>query len=342
MRNAAIILQVFLILILFVTPCSQAGENADSPENETKKDNTRDELPEGVIAVVNGREIRESEFDSMLRKRMGPQMLDWLIRTIVVEQEAEKLGIEISEEELNKTAQDKLKRFYASRGGKKKAEEFLDGLFFPPAVFEFYNLQNARFELMLEKIIAKRLSSEERVKAVYEKRYGKDKGAFVRIVQVTVKTEEQAVELVERINAGDKIEEIAGTETNISKRLRESAGDTGYFCKGGRYGEVEKQAFALDEGKVSGPIKGRFAWHVIKVVDRKEPGEINIEDVRDEIVAELTSQIPPQMMRSVPGELIEQAEVKWNRAFTGIPEKENRKPEEEPSGDDKKEDQQDK
>jgi len=48
-----------------------------------------------------------------------------------------------------------------------------------------------------------------------------------------------------------------------------SGGDLGWFGRGRMVQEFEKAAFEGEKGKVLGPIKTKFGYHLIKVLDKK-------------------------------------------------------------------------
>jgi parvulin-like peptidyl-prolyl isomerase len=47
--------------------------------------------------------------------------------------------------------------------------------------------------------------------------------------------------------------------------------------------EFDEKAFSMKVGEVSDPVKTRFGWHVIRVVDRKEARTKTFEEVHDSI-----------------------------------------------------------
>lgn len=62
-------------------------------------------------------------------------------------------------------------------------------------------------------------------------------------------------------------------------------GDLGYLTKGNMIPELEEAVFSMEPGEVSGIIKSRFGYHILKLVGSREAlGKIHMEDVRGEIM----------------------------------------------------------
>ncbi len=88
-----------------------------------------------------------------------------------------------------------------------------------------------------------------------------------RASHILVKTEDEANKILKRINDG---EDFAAVSKRFSScPSRKNGGDLGWFGKGQMVPEFEKVAFENDPGKVVGPIKTQFGYHIIKVTGRK-------------------------------------------------------------------------
>ncbi|MFO7914759.1 MAG: peptidylprolyl isomerase [Candidatus Krumholzibacteriales bacterium] len=65
-------------------------------------------------------------------------------------------------------------------------------------------------------------------------------------------------------------------------------GDLGYLTRGNMIPELEEAVFSLEPGQVSGIIKSRFGYHILKLVGSREAlGTIHMEDVQGEIMNHL-------------------------------------------------------
>lgn len=89
----------------------------------------------------------------------------------------------------------------------------------------------------------------------------------VNAAHILVKGEEKAKELLDRINAGDSFAEVAKQNSECPSCKR--GGDLGWFGRGKMIREFENAAFEVEKGKIVGPVKTDFGWHLIKVLDKK-------------------------------------------------------------------------
>jgi peptidyl-prolyl cis-trans isomerase C len=88
-----------------------------------------------------------------------------------------------------------------------------------------------------------------------------------RASHILVKTEQEAAAHKKRIENGD---DFAAVAKRFSKcPSKEKGGDLGWFGKGMMVPEFEKVAFEEEVGKVVGPVKTQFGYHVIKVTGKK-------------------------------------------------------------------------
>jgi peptidyl-prolyl cis-trans isomerase C len=89
----------------------------------------------------------------------------------------------------------------------------------------------------------------------------------VRASHILVKTEDEANRVLKRISDGEEFQKVARRFSSCPSG--KNGGDLGWFGKGQMVPEFEEAAFAADAGKVIGPVKTQFGYHVIKITGKK-------------------------------------------------------------------------
>jgi len=89
----------------------------------------------------------------------------------------------------------------------------------------------------------------------------------VRAAHILVNNESKAMELLQKVNSGSEFGELATRHSECPSGKR--GGDLGWFGRGQMVREFEEAAFQGKKGAIVGPIKTKFGWHLIKVMDQK-------------------------------------------------------------------------
>jgi peptidyl-prolyl cis-trans isomerase C len=121
--------------------------------------------------------------------------------------------------------------------------------------------------------------------------------AGVKASHILVKLEQKANKDQEKA-AMDKIKiaqkRLKGGESfaAVAKELSEGpsktrGGDLGFFGKGQMVKDFEKKAFSMKEGELSGPVRTRFGYHLIKVVAKRKERQQTLDEVREQIESSL-------------------------------------------------------
>ena len=88
---------------------------------------------------------------------------------------------------------------------------------------------------------------------------------------------------------------------------KEQGGDVGSFPYTGKMPvEFSREAFKMKVGEISQPFRSRFGVHLCLVTDRT-PGDLSLEDVRDDVLARLSE----ELWKEMAAELRKTAKIEW-------------------------------
>jgi len=213
-----------------------------------------------LIAVVDGREVRESDFNILMSS----------------------LGQNAS-------------YFQGEEGRKKLVEELImHELVYSDALAneiekddEFINAFNTMKKSLLQQYgLSKMLNavtvSDEEITEYYEKNKKLFKtGEMVKASHILVDSEEKANEVLEDLTDGLSFEEAAQQYSSCPSKS--AGGDLGQFGRGQMVKEFEDVAFSMKKGEISKPIKTQFGYHIIKLTDHISEIDSSLEDVKEDI-----------------------------------------------------------
>ncbi len=89
----------------------------------------------------------------------------------------------------------------------------------------------------------------------------------VHAAHILVKSDKKAKEVLDKLSKGMSFAEAARKYSDCPSG--KSGGDLGWFVKGRMVPEFEKAAFEGDKGKLLGPVKTQFGYHLIRVLEKK-------------------------------------------------------------------------
>jgi len=95
--------------------------------------------------------------------------------------------------------------------------------------------------------------------------------------------------LIARLAKGEDFAALARASSD-DPGSRDRGGELGFFGRGLMAKPFEDAAFALAPGQISGPVRTRFGWHVLRVEEVQEAETVPLEKVRLDIARELVQQ----------------------------------------------------
>ncbi|HZJ84275.1 MAG TPA: SurA N-terminal domain-containing protein [Syntrophomonadaceae bacterium] len=287
---------------------------------------------EKVIGLVNGTEITQQDLDQyyfMIKTGYESQMgneideekdidlinelkersFDDLVVYTLVTQDAQKQGIEITEQEINED----LNNFKATRG-EEGYNVFLQQIGMTEATFKEQIKMEKLFIALSEKVVGDIDISDEEVKAFYDE----NQEIFVEpsgmeISHILVENEDEAMDILAQLKEGGDFSELA-REFSICPS-KEEGGDLGLVNENTSLVEEFKDAaLELKNGEMTEvPVKSDFGYHIIKAGNFKEATPVPYASIKDDIARQLEANKKNEIFADYLKELRENAEIEDKR-----------------------------
>mgnify|MGYP001113143616 CR=1 FL=1 len=253
-------------------------------------------LPDHILAQVDDEQITVDDFNREMKElvlepdketkgrnlgNLKEAYLDQVIERKILVQEARRLGIRVSQEELNQAISE-IKKDYPGEGFGEKLG--LKGM-----TLEEWK---ARLEekLLAEKMIRNALYYRGEIDEKEALRYYEEHPSQfqipqkVRARQIVVATEEEAIQILNQLRKGENFEKLAAKRSLGPEKVE--GGNLGYFSQGERPSEFD-HVFTMEVGGISEVIKSPYGYHIFKLDEKTEPRQISFEEAKSGILEEL-------------------------------------------------------
>jgi peptidyl-prolyl cis-trans isomerase SurA len=272
----------------------------------------RGEIVERIAGVVNGQPITYSdvlERGQLELQRLAQQpasldrekqrqdilkrALDILVDEKLIEAEAGSLGVEVSDDDQNKSVE-ALARQNGLTVDQFKEELAKQKIDFA-TVKDSLRRQALRFKLLNAKVKPRKITEEE-IKGAYAARTAnpehevRARHIYMRVPQnappeVVAAARKRAETALARLHAG---EEFALVARELSDGpTAKTGGDLGYFRRGMLLPELEAAAMRLEPGQVSPILKLATGFHLVKVEDKRPLPQKSLSELQEDIRAQL-------------------------------------------------------
>jgi len=258
------------------------------------------EMIDGVAAVVGNdvvllSELEQQSFlvasqsgvdpaDTAKVRQLRQEVLDRLIDEKVVLEEAQRQGITVPDTEVTRNAQqalDNVRTRFPSEAEYRR--ELTNEGTTEADLLERYKKDVTR-QLLAQRLIGREVGSkidisDKDVQEYYAKNKDKipKKPATVRLSQLVLiptaspaledAAREKALGVLSRLKSGADFASLA-RQVSADSTTSRNGGDLGWFSRGEMDKAFENTVFSTDVGKIGGPVRTRFGYHIVKVEEK--------------------------------------------------------------------------
>ncbi|HVM20896.1 MAG TPA: peptidylprolyl isomerase [Egibacteraceae bacterium] len=250
----------------------------------------------------------EADADGTFRTEVQAQILSQLVVTELLEQWADDLDIDATEEEVQQEREELVEQL----GGEEAFQQAVEESGLSEEDVELQMRQRVLQDKIADSVTADVDIAEEDIAAFYEEnadeRFGERAGAR----HILVEDRALANRLLSQLEDGADFAELA-QEHSTDQGSGAQGGDLGEFGRGQMVPEFEEAVFSAEEGELVGPVQTQYGFHIIEVTSRQEAQDL--DEVRDEIRDELTQSQEGDLLQQQLRERTEDAVVTVNPRF---------------------------
>jgi len=251
--------KLLFVIITIISIIIIAGEKISLAQEA----HLSDAVVNRIVAWVNDEVITLQELNDVIIENPNAnkkEILQGIIEQKLILQEAIKQGVEIPDEQVDEIMDAMKKQFPTEKA-------FEDAL-----LKEGTNKGELR-EKYKENLIKQQwigMEVRKRVRVSPEKinKIRKNLSEEIRVRHILVKSAEEAVLILARIDRGEDFEGLA-KEHSICPSGK-NGGDLGFFHRYQMIQEFSEKAFNLKIGEVSQVVKTNLGYHIIKMIEKRE------------------------------------------------------------------------
>ena len=303
MKTRLLTLSVSLALVVVLAACGGGGGSGSVPNDS--------------IATVGSTSITKASFNSLMEvgfakykaqhqpapkvgsaayTQLKDQAVAFLVQQEELQQEADKLGVKVTQKDIDKQVATIRKTYY-----KNSQKQLLVALKKDDITLDQLEQYSLRPNLLTSKLQAKVTSNVKVTDAAARKYYNQNKTSFT-----TPETREVRHILVNSKSLAEKIYNELKGGASFAKLAKKYSKDTGSAAQGGKlcvaHGgssgacqqtvpPFDKAAFSLKTMEISQPVKSVYGYHIIQPLAAAKPAHAQtFSEVKSQIEANLAQQ----------------------------------------------------
>jgi foldase protein PrsA len=289
--NRIIVVLSGVVLLLVVSACGGGGPRS---------------VPGDAVAVVGDRDIPKSEWDALIHQtkanyeatnhsfpkpgsvelaNLRSNATQFLISASEYEQEADKLGIKVTDADVRSRLDQIKRQFYASQtGGKSASKKQIEKRYQEALKQQGFTDEEVRngikitlYRERVQKKVTEGITvSDDDVKSYYDKhkqQYETPAQPASRDVRhILVKSKAKANKIYSQLQKNPKLFPKLAKKDSIDTSSAQVGGTLpGGAVKGRLVKPFEKVAFSLKVRQISKPVHSQFGWHIIQAMGPVRP-----------------------------------------------------------------------
>lgn len=317
--------RVLIAAFLVVSATSSAFAGGNKEESEPTEESSAAAVEaegdpiavENAVARVDGIPISRGEFDQVMasniarfeqqnqqafneqyRPQLERQVLDGLITRTLLEREAEEIGVEISDDEVDAMLAQFKSQFPNDSAYKMALEQ--EGFTEDEFVLEL-GRQMTIEELIRQEVYDNVTVTEESMKTFYDNNpqyFERPEQVTARHIILTTEGITDEGELAAKRSELESIRQeiIEGADFGEVAQERSegpsaaNGGQLGQFARGQMVPAFEEVAFSLEPGEISEIVETQFGYHIVEVLEKTEGSTESYEEAKENIRTFLSEQ----------------------------------------------------
>jgi len=233
-----------------------------------------------IQATVNGSPISETHVNQAIAGHWATPILRSIIEERLIRQEARRLGIKLSAEQVHALFETERAKFPSQAA----FERHLHAAGYSSQAFVDNLINETMLTQLLERLTA--VSDEEISRYYLDHQTDFSKPAQMHVLLIATDTIEEAYLVRERLAAGDKFDAVA---RELSRHPSQSRGGDLGWVTGPELPDraITEAAQSMEPGVVSSPLRAGGQFYIAMVKERRPAQIVSLAGARDEIASRL-------------------------------------------------------
>ncbi len=221
-----------------------------------------------------GLEALDQDFEGQpVREVMKTHVLDQLLEQSLVKRHVLASGFEMDQTLFNEKLAEQNQVIEEDPEMKRAFEDVgIDKAFLE------YAVENSMIQVAFQSLVKEAIEADTaRLNLLYEQY-----AVQVSARHILVESEALALEIKEKLEAGEAFEDLAKTYSN-DVGTSDKGGTLGFFARGVMDPAFETTAFSIPVGTISEPVETQLGYHIIEVIEKKTVNQM-VENGDDEVL----------------------------------------------------------